>query len=173
MDLVVAMNKMKNRGLVFLLLSAVATILGPAQVSAQNIGVTPMDFDFGAVDIGTTATLNVLIDSLGPSPLTIFDIEIRDDPTGVFDVSGPALPLILDVTDSITYQIAFAPLDVGLHSANLRIGSNAVPPGDYLLLPLRGVGRDVTAIPEPHSLLLIGLGVLGIGFGWRKRTAVL
>lgn len=161
---------MKNRAYTFLVLPTVVFVLGTAHVGAQSIAVTPTSLDFGSVDIGTTATLEVRVDSTGPSPLTMYTVDIRDDPTGAFVVTGPMLPLQLEVSDFVTYLVAFTPLDVGLNSANLHISSNAVPPTNEMDVPLRGTGGDATAVSGPHVLLLIGLSLAGIGLQRKIRS---
>jgi hypothetical protein len=112
--------------------------------------VTPMGLDFDSVNIGSSATLNILLQNLGMVDCNLSNIEIRPPMTGPSDFSiqnPPSLPLVIgrsgqpDSTYSL--EIVFEPLEVGSHIASLRITSDDP---DLEQIPI-GEGRMLCMIP--------------------------
>jgi len=60
-------------------------------------------------------------------------------------------------------------IDMGLGIQNLDIPSSGSGPNRGLLLVRQGSGGPIVSIPEPSTLALLGIGLLGIGLVRRRR----
>jgi hypothetical protein len=138
-----------------------------AAAHAENIGVTPEDWDFGGVPVGDSAAMTLTMSSLGPTPLMIMSVDILNDPTGAFSVADlPTLPPELPAGESIEREVFFEPPSVGPHEGQIRIVSNDREDPIWWA-PLSGLGL----VPEPSTttLLLTGMTFLGLVVRRRRR----
>ena len=160
--------------------SAIACLLAvllsaAANVSAQTVrvdppgwmGEGPMDpVDFGEVAVGECISITFNVVSVGPTPLAVHHVELLDDAQGAFSITSivDPIPPELLVGEWIEVELTYAPLELGTHTATLRIDSNdhAVR---FLDGPLTG-----TAVPEPATMSLLALGGLAL-IRRRRRTA--
>jgi len=139
----------------------------PAIAAGQPFHVEPVEWDFGDVPVGETATSTFVMtgDAVGAY---VDVLEIRRDPAGAFALeSFDPLPILLD-HGSGECIVAFAPPHVGSFSAHLAIAGSDPAGWD---VPL--TGRSSGVIPEPGSLVIWSLlGFAAAGCGWRRRRSV-
>ena len=157
-----------KRGFMSMLLTVVLC-LGPSWVSAQpiEVDVTPDSWDFGLVDLGTTATVDFQIENVGPTDLVVAEAIIINDLTGAFTITDTEnIDIPLPFGDFALVEVSFIPLNLGLLTADLLIITDVS--GD-ILVPLQGTGKDPTAVPEPITLLLFTLGLAGLGWVRRRK----
>ena len=93
-----------------------------------DIEVSPLEYDFGEVQLNTTMTTTVTISNAGNVFLTVDTIDFQEGSSGDFSiVSAPELPFSLPLhgrDQTVDIEIAFKPLTVGSTSAILEIGNN-------------------------------------------------
>jgi hypothetical protein len=100
--------------------------------------VTPENWDYGDVRVGTGQSQVFTIHSCASTELYIFLIEITGDDTGAFSItSAPSMPIIPG-GESEEVEVTFTPPGLGAHEAFLRIISDA-PEGETYI-SLYGVG---------------------------------
>jgi len=164
-------------------------ILSPPQVAAQGIDVDPLSWDFGDVEIGTLETKTFTISPTELLPLTVESISFTAGSSSAFSfeeflLSGtdpitgvswtnpiasvpPSYTLFMTSTSPHDYLleviVGFSPDSLGLHTASIRIDSDAASPDDQLYVPLSG-----TCVPVPSSMLLACIG-LAAGLAGLKR----
>jgi hypothetical protein len=143
----------KPNPLCFVLFLGLAMLATPLTASAENIDVTPASWDYGDVEIGTSSNMIFTITSVELMPLSVDIITIVDDATGSFfitsDVPPPAVTLFQG--QSIDVTVEFTPSGLGMHSASLRIESDAEPPRTILFIPVQGTG--VPEEPGPGEVM--------------------
>ncbi len=157
------------------------TIL-PSLGAAQGIGFDPMEpigLDFGDIEIGTLSTLSFRITSTEPIPLTIESIGLEDASSTAFEINeyiifSDGTTELIDGIDvfppsRLFYQgeyvevfIDFFPEFIGLHTASVHIISDAEPPHRIVDYPLIGHGIGSIVVPEPTTMLLLGIGLIGL-----------
>lgn len=108
-----------------------------------DIEASPMVYDFGEVQLDTTAIAVVAISSTGNISLDVNSIDFQEGNSGDFSiVSAPELPFSLPLhgrDQTVDIEIAFKPLTVGSTSAILEIGSND-PDENPVEVELSGTG---------------------------------
>jgi hypothetical protein len=155
-----------QRSVVVALVLGLVLLAVPSSSGAQTIGVAPPGWDFGDVALGDMETIVFTLESLGPVPLTIHSYSILDDASSSFalDPDFPG-PIILLPGETFPVDVTFSPTALGLHTADLRVESDAAPPDNDLRLPLRGVG----VVPEPTTALLLACALLGLRVRRRRH----
>jgi hypothetical protein len=129
------MNKMTTLAV----LIGLTVVAVPLIASAQCIEVTPESWDYGDVKAGTGESQIFTIESCASTSLTVYIIEITDDPTGGFAVtSAPDLPVIIYPGQPEEVEVTFTPTSLGAHEAFLYIFHNA--PGNHTYVNLSGAG---------------------------------
>jgi hypothetical protein len=127
-----------NRITTLAVLIGLAVLAAPPSGSAQCIEVTPENWDYGDVKVGTPKSQIFTIENCTSTDLYIFLIQITDDPTGAFSItSAPALPIIPG-WESREVEVTFTPPSLGAHEAFLYIVSDA--PNSDIYIDLLGVG---------------------------------
>ncbi len=140
-------------------------MLAVTNVSAQTVRVDPPGWigggplepvDFGYVAVGESASRTFHVINDGPTWLSIFGVDLLDNAQGAFAITSIVDPLPPEVApgDWINVELTYAPLELGTHTATLRIGSNDAG-ARFIDGPLTG-----TAVPEPASLSLLAVGSL-------------
>ncbi len=114
----------------------------PFEVEVQNrhLGFenSPLDF-VDEVCLGDTLVKRVkLFTNLDPLPITINSLSIRNYPTS-FKILTTIKDTILNPGQSLTIDIAFAPLDIGLNTDSIRIFHSDRAPY-YIPLGVQGTG---------------------------------
>ncbi len=81
----------------------------------------------GPICINSNGTMQATIRSTGDSPLNISNIRLATNPGNQFTITTPLnYPIIVDVGQTSTIDIAYAPTTVGTHVATLEVTSDAV-----------------------------------------------
>lgn len=116
---------------------AVEVALAGEGVIAQEIAVEPAALEFGDVEMGTDATLELTVRNEGTLDLTITDAAIGGPDAADFTFEGECGVLGEGGTCMLT--VTFAPGDLGDRSATLTITSDDEDEGT-LEVPLSGTG---------------------------------
>ena len=137
-----------------------------------DIQVTPMDVDFGDVDLGNSQSATVTIANVGDSDITISSIEIQQGGTD-FSITSPLfLPVFFSAGGSIQVEVTFTPSADGIALATLQIGSS--DPDDPITdVILAGMGIGGATTPQDQIEDVIDLldtsvedgTIIGIGPG--------
>jgi hypothetical protein len=152
--------------------------LFPGVCAAEAVSVTPMEWDFGNVPVGETATALFQIANTDPvTPVELGRIGIEDDPFSAFTITFlDPVPAELYVEDgALNCEVTFAPPSLGFFDGVLEIESNDThnfPPAGTVYCALSGRGV-MGAVPEASSVVIwLLLGLLGgIVASRRKRTS--
>ena len=124
--------------------------------TAPEIDVTPLALDFGTVDVGSTADLDVSIANTGDADLALTGLSISG--SDVFSLVGAA-PTSVAAGETETVTVRFAPAAAGVANAVLTIASDDADEGT-VEVTLEGTGQAVAA-PEPE----IAVSATSVDFG--------
>jgi hypothetical protein len=168
-------------------------------IDSPSLAWPDPSYDYGNVAIGESKTVTFDLSSEGPSPVWVYVVGLNETPDDITIISpgnylDPQYVLgafSFDPTDDIwagfpfygipqetpvgahiPIDILFTPTSMGDFSAYLYIASNdsVDEPGTQAFIHLLGTGVEGPAIPEPASIILVGLGLIGlIGFKRRLR----
>ncbi len=108
-------------------------------------GVTPVQplggVIFPGVQVGDSSSIEFTIKNTGSAPAPIVSVGIVSDGKAVFTLAGlPALPTAIAPDGSVSFSIKFAPLNINLSSASLRINTEA--------FTLAGIGSAPAPLPD-------------------------
>jgi len=126
------------------------------EVALEGIGgetiieVTPLEYDFGTVTIGDSATTIVTIQNTNGHIITINGISLAGGIDPHFSItSSPTLPAFLDWNgiSSAEVEITFSPQTAGDKTTVLAIVSDDLV-NPMILVPLSGEGVDSEPDPE-------------------------
>jgi len=106
--------------------------------TAGQLIVAPSPMNFGNVTVGTSATELLSLTASGGS-VTIYSATSGNSQ---FALDGATFPMTLAAGKSISYDVAFAPQNVGLDSGSLSFSSNASNP--QVVESLSGTGLAAT-----------------------------
>jgi hypothetical protein len=137
--------------LCFVFFLGLAILATPLTASAECIDVTPANWDYGDVEVGTGETQIITIHSCATSALTIYYIGILEDETGAYEITSsvPDVPFPLDGGATLEVEVTFTPPDLGAHEAFLHIVHDA--PGSETYINFYGTG--VPDEPEPGEVM--------------------
>jgi hypothetical protein len=132
-------------------------------VTAAQAGVLraiPDPVNFGDVEVGDVATKTVTLLNIGSDTASITSISVQNGLDGdPFSVSFlPTLPTEVAPNETITLELAYAPLRAGGDAGNLIVAFSVQgTPGEMSPVQLSGlgVGARLVAFPNP------------VDFGWR------
>jgi len=104
--------------------------------------------DFGTVPVQQQRDTTIVLANFGDLPVTVDRLKIHDDPSGVFSVLSPAVPLSLAPDETVGIILSFQPAASQSYTGRLRIEfAESVDPID---VPLEGnaVATSVSDAPE-------------------------
>ncbi len=138
------------------------TVRVPIVTTAQSgvLRAVPDPVNFGDVEVGQVATRTVTLANVGSDTADITDISVQNGLDGEpFSVSFlPTLPASVGPNETITLELAYAPLRAGGDAGNLKVRYTVQGiAGEMDPVPLSGlgVGARLVAFPNP------------VDFGWR------
>lgn len=123
--------------------------ISPA-LADQRIEVTPVQHDFGDVQVGAMCTAAITISNFDGHLLEVYDIDFVAGSSSDFAVTtAPLLPVTIPSGSSVEVHIAFTPSCEGYSCASLEIGSDD-PVNPIVTVALEGVG--VASAPPPVTI---------------------
>jgi hypothetical protein len=135
------------------------SVTAPAY-AAPEILVTPMEYDFGMVEVNTSATTIILVSNIGGHDLEVTGISL----SGSIDftiISMPTLPAIIPPPNghvrSIEVEVSYTPAALGYTSALLEITSNV--PAVQVTLGGEGIDDGQTPMTIEDILAFFDAGV--------------
>jgi hypothetical protein len=113
-----------------------------------NIQVSPSEYDFGDVELGSSGTAIVTISNVGDANLTVSDIAFDTGSSSDFTITAsPLLPVVLVPAGFVDVGLAFAPSALGYFEATLEILSDD-PCEPLVQVSVGGVGVSEELPPE-------------------------
>jgi hypothetical protein len=103
--------------------------------TSETLAASPSSISFGQVAIGASSTTSVVLSNSRSYQVQISGLQTIG---GGFSVSGPAFPITLDVGQSVTVNVSFAPQSAGTTGGSLWVSDES------LNIPLTGTGTTTT-----------------------------
>ena len=115
-----------------------------------NIEVSPAEYDFGEVELGTSSTVIVTISNVGGADLTVETIAFEAGSSGDFAITtAPSLPAVVAPGGILgDVEITYAASAAGLAAAGLEIVSDDP---DEPLVVVSLIGTGVVVEPPPSE----------------------
>jgi hypothetical protein len=110
--------------------------------------ITPIDKDFGSVQLNMISSQIFMIENSGSSQMTINNISLSAT-SQFFLNSLPVLPLTLNSEESASFNVVFAPTAAGVHISSIIISDDLSRSTHYV--NLIGNGFDTTINMYPHT----------------------
>ena len=104
---------------------AIMSIMAPMALGAEDINVSPLVYDFGNVEVGSSATITITIANTGDSSIAVNDISFQAGSDSAFAItSAPYLPVFFGSGGVKDVNVTFTPLEWKEYSAVLEIRSS-------------------------------------------------
>ncbi|HXC95737.1 MAG TPA: choice-of-anchor D domain-containing protein [Edaphobacter sp.] len=124
-------------------LNGIGTTGSGSQTNPQ-LTVSAASLNFGSVNVNTPATQPLTLASTGTSPVTVNSAAF----TGTVFTTSQTFPVVLNPSQTLTFQVQFAPTTATAFSGQLTINSNSAT-GNPALVALSGTGTNV---PTAHEV---------------------
>jgi hypothetical protein len=156
----------RGMALIPILVLALVSLTGCAATSASNdqpkpaaaaqLSASPSSVAFGNTQVGTTgSSQTITISDSGGSTLTLSQANVSG---AGFGISGLALPLTLNPSQSTSFSVSFAPTSAGSVSGSVSLVSDASNSPTMITLTGSGVQSQLSASPTSISFgnVLVG-----------------
>jgi len=140
--------------------SATSVSLTGTGVASGQLAVNPSSESFGNVTVGSQSSQTITLTNNSGSTVNISQAAVSG--TG-FTLSGITTPLVLNASQSTTFNVTFAPQAPGSASGSVTITSNA--PNPTLAMALSGTGAAVGALGASPTSLNFGTVTVGSNQG--------
>ena len=135
-----------------------------------NSSVTvPSGISYGFLDVSYSGAAGVTI-TVPAFQLNLHINNVTDGKTGIFAVTS-AGGTVSAAQDTVVVSFAPIPLIVGTASFTANSPLNLVSDATLAGQTSFQGGVNLTGVPEPGTMFLLGAGLLGIGFTARKKFA--
>src|SRR4029077_5732926 len=105
--------------------SALVVTVSGTGIAAGTLAATPSTLGFGRIPIGSSTSKTLTVTNPGSSAITVTQISTNGGAlANPFTTSGIAAPLTLAAGQSITFQVTFAPQNLGDFFGNLSLVSS-------------------------------------------------
>jgi len=135
-----------------------------SQTPLGNIQVSPGTFNFGSVTVGKKVSQTATVSNTGSASISVGSATIS---SGVFSVSGLAMPATLGAGQSGTFQVWFEPSAAGSASGTLTLQSSDGSVSTQV--SLAGTG---TAAPQQISVSTTNLNLGSAKVGTTDNSAL-
>src|SRR5271156_6087626 len=112
-----------------------------AGATAAQLTCSPSSLRFGAIDVGQTETLMVVVTNNGQTSVTLSEITVSNSE---FATSTLSLPLVLLAGQSVDLSVSFTPAATGWTGGTIKFSSNASNP--TLVVELQGTGASSESV---------------------------
>jgi hypothetical protein len=128
-------------------------------VGSEDLAASPSTVSFGQVAVGASSTMSVVLTNLRSYNVDISGLQAIG---GGFSVSGSALPITLDVGQSITVNVTFTPQSAASTGGSLWVSYES------LNIPLTGTGTttitntagQLSITPSPVNFGNVNVGTI-------------
>ena len=127
-------------------------VSGTGYVPAPVFGTAPASLNFGSVNVGLSANLNVTVSNTGDAPLTISGIVSSNVQ---YTFVPNAFPVNIPAGGNSVFVVTFAPTAAGTVNANLTFTHNAA--GSPTAYAVTGIGFTTAPV--------FGLSAASLSFG--------
>jgi Abnormal spindle-like microcephaly-assoc'd, ASPM-SPD-2-Hydin len=121
-----------------------SALIVPGPPPIPDISVSPLIYDFGDVELGSTSTVLINISNEGDADLTVDDISLQSGLCEDFTVTPVTLPLVIPPEDTEDVEITYTPSEVGSCLGVLEIASDD-PDEPVVEVELSGTGIESTS----------------------------
>jgi hypothetical protein len=132
-------------------------------VTSQPVTANPATVSFGAVAVGSRASFPVVLSNARSWKETINSLQTSG---ASFSVTGPALPLVLAVGQSVTVNVSFAPQTAGV------IGGSIFISGPNIMIPVSGTGASSVTGQLTVSPNTLNFGSVAVGSSTTQPSSV-
>jgi len=130
-------------------------VLGGTGATSNSIGSSPASISFGQVAVGAKSTVPIVLTNKVSWKTTLYAFQMTGNG---FSVSGPTLPITLNVGQSVTVNLTFSPQSTGTSGGDLFVT------GPALNIPLSGIGTTTTAAGQlTIAPSLLNFGNVNVG----------
>jgi len=134
----------------------VAMLSLPAPAAAQQLTCSPSSIQFGDVPIGQSERQTLVLTNGGQ---TSVNVSAMNSSTGVFSLSGAAIPSNLAAGQSVALSVTFSPIAAGYVGGHAIFTSSALNPSLQVSVQGTGVKKDALAV-SPSA---VGFGNVALG----------